>query len=218
MPTFAVNSAKGPRQVESNLTLEQAANICRSLPGKFPQDLAKQFFDKRRGFSDKQTAWLHVLAVSSMTQEKAESVAIEVDGIIAIFNKAKQHLKHPKIRLFVETPGKPLLTQKLVLSIAGHGAKFPGSVNVTDGGPYGQSQFFGRIRLEGVYDPAPSNRPEITEFLQEFSADPARIAGEQGRLLGRCCFCDQALSDGRSTSVGYGPICADHWDLPWGNA
>jgi hypothetical protein len=28
----------------------------------------------------------------------------------------------------------------------------------------------------------------------------------------------RALSDDRSTAVGYGPICADHYGLPWGEA
>ena len=28
----------------------------------------------------------------------------------------------------------------------------------------------------------------------------------------------RALSDDRSTAVGYGPICADHFGLPWGEA
>jgi len=33
---------------------------------------------------------------------------------------------------------------------------------------------------------------------------------------GNCCFCRRELTDKRSTEVGYGPICADHFSLPWG--
>ena len=32
-----------------------------------------------------------------------------------------------------------------------------------------------------------------------------------------CCFCNRALEDERSTAVGYGPICAGHFGLAWGN-
>ena len=34
---------------------------------------------------------------------------------------------------------------------------------------------------------------------------------------GRCCFCHQSLDDERSTARGYGPVCAEHFGLPWGS-
>ncbi len=47
----------------------------------------------------------------------------------------------------------------------------------------------------------------------------ARIAYEYG-LSGRCMFCARDLTDDRSNphrgGVGYGPVCADKYGLPWG--
>jgi hypothetical protein len=59
----------------------------------------------------------------------------------------------------------------------------------------------------------PSN---IAALLSEIMANPLQRAIEVGRTTGNCCFCARDLTDERSTSVGYGPICAGHYGLPWG--
>lgn len=48
-------------------------------------------------------------------------------------------------------------------------------------------------------------------------ADPLAATISAGRATGTCCFCARELTDTRSVSVGYGPICADHYGLPWGD-
>jgi hypothetical protein len=72
---------------------------------------------------------------------------------------------------------------------------------------------------DGTYQPsnAANGRTEaITARLRAFAAEPARVAKDSARLTGRCCFCNLALKDERSTAVGYGATCADHFGLPWG--
>lgn len=44
----------------------------------------------------------------------------------------------------------------------------------------------------------------------------AEEAAAFGHSTGKCVFCSQKLTDGRSTEVGYGPICAENNGLPWG--
>lgn len=47
----------------------------------------------------------------------------------------------------------------------------------------------------------------------------AEEAARFGHEHARCVFCSRNLSDekdGRSVDVGYGPICADKYGLPWG--
>ena len=44
----------------------------------------------------------------------------------------------------------------------------------------------------------------------------AEEAAEFGHTTGHCVFCCRELTDGRSTEVGYGPVCADKNGLPWG--
>lgn len=44
----------------------------------------------------------------------------------------------------------------------------------------------------------------------------AEQAARFGAVTGSCIFCMRTLTDERSITVGYGPICADHNGLPWG--
>ena len=135
-------------------------------------------------------------------------------GILAIFDRAAQHLKFPAIVLLVDG-----IDGGVRVSRAGANAKFPGSLNVTsftkDDSEYGRT-WYGRVTLDGKYSPSRDSIPAIATALAAFAANPAKVAAEFGRLTGNCCFCRRTLTDERSTAVGYGAICADHYGLPWG--
>ena len=59
---------------------------------------------------------------------------------------------------------------------------------------------------------------EVAETLVNFAVDPAGYSASRGREAGACCYCGRGLTDERSLRVGYGPTCADHFGLPWGEA
>lgn len=44
----------------------------------------------------------------------------------------------------------------------------------------------------------------------------AEEAAAFGHATNNCVFCARGLTDGRSVEVGYGPTCAAHYGLPWG--
>lgn len=58
------------------------------------------------------------------------------------------------------------------------------------------------------------------DFLAALESDGktalATMAKEYGDATHNCCFCGLDLTDERSTSAGYGPICAGKYGLPWG--
>ncbi len=54
------------------------------------------------------------------------------------------------------------------------------------------------------------------KLLVEFIESPSTVAARYGRLTGRCCFCSKELTDERSVSAGYGPVCAIKFGLEWG--
>lgn len=139
-------------------------------------------------------------------------------GVIALFKKAKLHLKFPAIVMSV--PG----FEAVRVNMAGEKARHPGSLNVCAmdrQNDDGRRVWFGRIFEDGKFEMAgtgdKAELAAIAKRLQDFSAEPIKIASEHGRLTGRCCFCNIELTDERSTSIGYGPICADHYGLPWGD-
>lgn len=139
--------------------------------------------------------------------------------VIALFGRAAQHLKYPKIRLLCgSTP--------IVLSVAGERSKAPGMVNITGEGQYPNRAWYGRIDpANGQWDkPRGSYEGDFGEQLRatlvQLASDPAGTAAVYGKLTGNCCFCQRELTDARSVTAGYGPVCADHYGLSaqWSNA
>ena len=131
-------------------------------------------------------------------------------GILALFAGAAARLKFPKVT-FVALPG--IGTLKLQRAASGRNA---GGINLTDGRPFGENRFFGAITPTGEFRPGRDVPEALREFLARLASDPATVAGEYGKGSGNCCFCCKDLTDNRSVTVGYGPICAGHYGLPWG--
>lgn len=135
-----------------------------------------------------------------------------LSGLLGLFSKAATRLKFPKIT-FADLP--EVGTLKLQRAASGRNA---GGINITDGRPFGENRFYGALTAAGEFRPGRDLTPAIREFLAALAADPARVAGEYGRGSGNCCFCHKGLTDDRSVTVGYGPVCAGHYGLPWGEA
>jgi hypothetical protein len=183
----------------------------------FAESLLNQF-ERRGTLSEKQ--WPHVtrLAEKAAQGEKPrETEALgDLSGILALFeNASKSGLKRPTIVLGVDGIGS------IKINVAGETAKVPGSLNVVakdqvDG--YGRPLWFGRILQSGAFEKSPraTSPAALLAQLRAFAERPAEVAAEHGKLTGCCCFCNRPLKDERSTEVGYGPICADKFGLPWG--
>lgn len=202
-------------------TLRDSLTKLREKDQVFAASLIAQY-DRKRKLSPAQWEWVGRLA------ERANAPPVErhkvdigtMGGIIALFDKAAEHLKSPAIVIAVIATGDPMgpYAQKTIrLNVAQAHHRVPGSINVKDG-----DLWLGRILRNGILELSPRVSPEdvtdVTTLLRRFSHDPAGVATEYGRLTGRCTFCNTALCDERSTAVGYGKICADHWGLPWGTA
>jgi hypothetical protein len=118
-------------------------------------------------------------------------------------------LKYPHINLQTSNG------QNVVLRLAGAKSTQPGSVTVTSEGSFHARTFYGRITATGELQPTRAMTADIVALLRRFSNDPIAVAGDCGRITGNCSFCGLALSDSRSTALGYGPVCAKQWKLPW---
>lgn len=172
-----------------------------------------QQFSRRGDLSPKQWDWIVRLAQRAQApQAPRQTTSLgSVAGLLDLFATAKANgLKNPAI--VAQSPVGPIR-----ISVAGGNARFPGTINVAEKGRFGEAKWFGRIKLDGTFEAAKDGAPPaLVSYLAEFAAKPAETAAAHGHTTGNCCFCDRPLTDERSTSVGYGPICAKKWALPWG--
>lgn len=164
------------------------------------------------GLTPKQAPWVVVLIDRALGKAPTKPQATEVgdlSGVYGLFQKAKQHLKFPKIRLEVDG-------QAVVLAVAGDKSKYAGAIQLTDGEKFGFNRYFGRVEKSGQFLPSMKEQaaaPKIGAVLKALAADPLKVAAEHGKLTGYCCFCNKSLSDPQSAAAGYGPVCADNWGL-----
>lgn len=199
-------------------TANDLSQVIPQLPAK-DHEFAKGLVKKagRYTLTDKQLYWINELTKRAKGEqpEVVKPKAIEVGDLsatIALFDKAKTHLKYPKVLLV--TP-----TRTVRLSVAGERSRNPGAINVASVGSWEERTYFGSISRDGVFQPTHEGAKleGLANVLKAFAADPAKIASEYGRLNGNCCFCSLKLSDERSTAVGYGKTCAQNFGLPWGD-
>lgn len=200
----------------SPYTDRQAVELVGKVPLAFAQDLARKSHGSELRLSEEQINWCHVLVVQHQ-QEKQEAetkVQERIDDlthVIELFEKAGEVLQRPRVRLRTEDginvhifkSDRPKLREQ-------------GFV-VTNG----NRQMFGLIHLSGLWKPHRScygdMEQQVLKVIREFAHDPVTTAISYGKLTGACCFCGLTLTDIRSVTVGYGPICAEKWDLPWGD-
>lgn len=176
----------------------------------FVHDMKRQ--DRTRGLTRGQLRGvLNCLRADVQKSESAKqpAVTLELAGIVQLIDKAREHLKFPKIRLATSCG------QTIVISVAGAKSRLPGAVNVTTDGSFYDREYLARINTDGTLDRRAACGQDVVALLERFAADPAAIAAEFGRLMGYCSFCNTRLDDERSTSVGYGPVCAKNYGLPY---
>lgn len=201
------------KQEELKDKVEALEIVMQNLSAK-DQEFAKSltdFYKRKATLSPKQEYWVQVLLDRSMNKEKKpeDKQVGNFNGVYALFAKAKQKLKFPKI--WLEVKGKPI-----VLSMAGEKSKNPGIINVTDGGSFGNNRWYGRVQVDGTWTRGMKTYEEQTEveqLLKAMSRHPAQAAKEYGQITGRCCFCGKHLKDEHSTAAGFGPQCAKQWGL-----
>lgn len=145
-----------------------------------------------------------------MAPPKPTAEVGQLQGLIELFSKAAKHLKKPSIVL--KLPSGQSIKLK---------ADYGGGIAIYTEGGYGS--FVGKVSDVGQYTGSAkpyvqAYQAETVEMLKALAADPAGVAAAYGKLTSACCFCRIPLTDPRSLGVGYGPICADHYGLPWGAA
>jgi hypothetical protein len=179
-----------------------------SLPEK-DRDFAANLlrgYDRWNSFTDKQLYWVKRLLQGG---SKAVKLVANMVPFAVMFQFAKQHLRRPRIRLVTDDG------VRFYVYPAAETSKNAGwfYVKETGGGTY-----FGKIEPKtGEFVKSAECPDNVLSTLNKFAADPQQAATGYGHLTNTCCFCGQTLTDSVSVKLGYGPICAGHYGLQWGD-
>lgn len=133
---------------------------------------------------------------------------VDFTGLRALFTRAGANLRAPRITLMLDDNA---ITVKLMT----RGAHL-GSINISSG-TFEYGTWYGRVEMNGELMASRHMNPAVRQLIQELSENPVAAAQRYAHLTGNCCFCNRQLDDERSTSAGYGPVCAGHYGLPWGD-
>lgn len=204
---FSVTTSTGKTvEVDSPFTDTEARQLIADAPDK--SDFEKSLLAAPK-LSFKQRAWVHICAVRRTEAAKkpvpqGTALGGDFNRIATMFAKAGQTLQFPKIHLASKH-------EHIRLHVFGMNSKYTGQICVkTESGQYlGRIDKTGNLFASHVAD-------DVMDTLKRFATNPEKVASEYGKLTGHCCFCMRALSDTRSTEVGYGPVCADKFGLAWG--
>lgn len=143
-------------------------------------------------------------------KEKSRLVA---NNLFDMFDKASKTLKYPKITFL--TPGLNH-SGKLQFYLAGAKSAYTGTIQITDSRSYGQNEWYGRIhRINGAVEFSRVSTAPIREKVYAILRDPLGEAKTSGQKFSNCCFCNREIINANSLAVGYGPICAERYGLPW---
>lgn len=197
--------------------LAQGLNFLNDRDREFAESLLSQFESKGQ-LSMKQWPWVVTLGSRATLQQQPDLLSVigPVAGVIELFQEAKKHKKYPKIRLMANR-------RPITLKLNGPNSSNPGDISVTNGKSWssGLSEYYGCVSASGQWLPSGAVKDvgfmsAIQDVLIKLAGDPVGTASAFGKETGSCCFCTSDLTDERSVSVGYGPVCAKYHLLPWG--
>lgn len=167
--------------------------------------------DKWGRWTPKQRACAEeIVRVTQAPKQEVASAALK--GIVDLFARPiSRGMKRPKLSFILDT-------KKLTISMA---PAMKGSSPHPNAGCFYvkyEGLYCGKITPSGLFQGRHGFVPQnVMDFMEVFAKDPLTVGSEYGRKSGCCCFCGMGLSDGRSLIKGYGPVCANHWELPWGD-
>ena len=158
--------------------------------------------------------WLYLKSLHDQLHAQVELPG-DFAAILVMFRLATANgqLKRPKVRFATAEPTAPGFKYFELWF-------FPeeGFAKIMLGGWQGSGRrhFGGWVKDNKLIPYRDRLEPEMIDLLRQFVADPLRCAKAMSQLLSACMYCGQRLSDAESKAKGYGPVCAENYELPWG--
>ena len=141
-------------------SIEEVMDVLSKMPRREPPSFANDLVDNhgKYGLSQIQISWAHKIAVDS-TRPPPEDLDLGLDGIARMLQALPRDSRR-KPSIAIDVHG-----QTVSLSLNGEKSRTPGSVTLTDGKPFGENKYFGRISPEGVVSPSRNWKDEIQKAV-----------------------------------------------------
>jgi len=171
-----------------------------------------QYFARR-------TTWLVAFSAAALTWAAAPSPRIALARSASAFSSQQStRVAVPKIRKILQRGEKSELKRVLVKMQDNKSLVICFRVEnkryfITS---EKKSHVYGDINAKGVWVPTDKATRTIIDIVKKIERDPVEYARSHGLKTGRCCFCSRKLTDPRSVTSGYGPVCAERYGMPWG--
>lgn len=178
---------------------------------EFAGSLVAQY-DQKGTLSERQWPWVFKLVEEQEAKAKAPPTPSfgDIGAIKSVFEAARERGWNTDLGLRFMGPNR----EKVKINPAKAHSANPGCyyVKVDD-------EYAGKITPQGEFH-SPRSASHLAETARTAVAtylkDPTLAATAYGMAFCSCCFCGRKLDTAESRHVGYGPICADRFGLPWG--
>ena len=228
---FLPSDVETVKTVEFNvMTMFDQAIESGLIKGAFAKSLSQQAQGRLNRLSLKQQEWVSkLLKDATGTKEEtpvSNSVGNTADDFRFLLNKlVSAGGSKAFIRVAFDSPeGIPNIKNGTIrLSLASSGSSNAGCAYVKYTSNEGEEIYIGKIHpnrgaiecpASVSYDLAYHVRKTLHEITDADSL--VKAAKKYAFATSSCSFCSIALTDKRSVAVGYGPICASNYGLPWG--
>jgi hypothetical protein len=161
--------------------------------GELGGNFASQLANTKRP-SDEQFNWCHVLVIEYEQRNDLPEEQQDLSEFVDMIERALEKQRSPWVSIDNWDARRSALSGRIWLRV--------------------DRKLVGEITADGIKWKC-DVIPGIAEAVAKFSGDLEKGARAHGRATGHCCFCRRALQNPVSLHVGYGPICADTFGLPW---
>jgi len=141
--------------------------------------------------------------------EKPSDLTFHATKITTLFTSTSGKIKYPSIHFWRKLG-------ELQFYLCGSLSKTPGVIRITNGQKYPNQEIYGEIYKDGKGLFRKDTSALFKKEIQSICEEPIEEAKMRGINIGYCCFCATPIVTKESLAVGYGPICAANWNLPWG--
>jgi hypothetical protein len=159
--------------------------------------------------------------LSPLQWKYLEDLVCKVQTLHSDIKAEDKAVTYPVLREFLmRSPGKVrFLARGITLQFKYASAAYssqPDTFAVTHCRTHEIEIYLGRLGTQAEWLPNTSGKAVgYVAAIAEIARTPDLCATAYGHATGQCSFCARPLSDDRSVAVGYGPICADKYGLPW---